>query len=143
MTEGENWLLNISDTETTVGCYGRRHLMYRDIKWCYVFYDVHAPICRQSPKLGGASNSGLDGDSLPARHNESLANISCPLHMSALLPDISDNNVLYPICLTASYSLPAYFCRSSSILYCNGAHRGRPAAPDFTRGSAAISDKVR
>ena len=31
MTEGENWLLNISDTETTVGCYGRRHLMYRDI----------------------------------------------------------------------------------------------------------------
>ena len=64
MTEGENWLLNISDTETTVGCYGRRHLMYRDIKWCYVFYDVHAPICRQSPKLGDASNSGLDGDSL-------------------------------------------------------------------------------
>ena len=99
MTEGENWLLNISDTETAVGCYGRRHLMYRDIKWCYVFYDVHAPICRQSPKLGDASNSGLDGDSLPARHNESLANISCPLHMSALLPDISDNNVPYPICL--------------------------------------------
>ena len=26
----------------------------------------------------------------------------------------------------ASYSLPAYFCRSSSILYCNGAHRGAP-----------------
>ena len=78
MTEGENWLLNISDTETAVGCYGRRHLMYRDIKWCYVFYDVHAPICRQSPKLGFASNSGLDGDSLPARHNESLADISCP-----------------------------------------------------------------
>ena len=55
--------------------------------------------CRQSPKLGDASNSGLDGDSLPARHNESLANISCPLHMSALLPDISDNNVPYPISL--------------------------------------------
>ena len=61
MTEGENWLLNISDTETAVGCYGRRHLMYRNIKWCYVFYDVRAPICRQSPKLGFASNSAFGG----------------------------------------------------------------------------------
>ena len=93
MTEGENWLLNISDTETAVGCYGRRHLMYRNIKWCYVFYDVRAPICRQSPKLGFASNSGLDGDSLPARHNDMFM---------------------------ASFSLPAYFCRLSSILYCYG-----------------------
>ena len=51
---------------------------------------------------------------------------------------------LYPICLTASYSLPAYFCRSSSILYCNGAHRGRPAGiPSFTRGAATTRDKVR
>ena len=46
--------------------------------------------------------------------------------------------------LIASYSLPAYFCRSSSILYCNGAHR--PALRvvlSFFRGFAATSDKVR
>ena len=79
MTEGENWLLNISDTETTVGCYGRRHLMYRDIKWCYVFYDVHAPICRQSPKLGDASNSGLDGSSWHVLRYESLAGSTSPV----------------------------------------------------------------
>ena len=39
---------------------------------------MHAPICRQSPKLGSASNNGLGAGSLPARHNENLADISCP-----------------------------------------------------------------
>ena len=39
------------------------------------FLLVHALICRQSPKLGYASDSGLDDGSLPARHNESLADI--------------------------------------------------------------------
>ena len=67
----------------------------------YIARSTHWPTLRVvlSFSRGFASNSGLDGDSLPARHNESLANISCPLHMSALLPDISDNNVPYPICL--------------------------------------------
>ena len=67
----------------------------------YIAMGAHWPALRVvlSFKLGFASNSELDGDSLPAHHNESLANISCPLHMSAILPDISDNNVPYPICL--------------------------------------------
>ena len=65
---------------------GSRYVMCRDIKWCCVFYSVHALICRQSPKLGYASDSGLGGGSLPARHNESLAGIYCPLHMNTWLP---------------------------------------------------------
>ena len=118
--------------------------MYRDIKWCYVFYDVHAPICRQSPKLGDASNSGLDGDSLPARHNESLANISCPLHMSALLPDISDNNVPYPICLWPA--TPFLHISVGYLLFyiAMGAHwPALRVVLSFTRGAAATRDKVR
>ena len=57
---------------------GRWYIMCRYIKYCCVFYSVHALICRQSPKLGFASNNGLDAGSLPARHDESLADISCP-----------------------------------------------------------------
>ena len=103
MTEGENWLLNISDTETTVGCYGRRHLMYRDIKWCYVFYDVHAPICRQSPKLGDASNSGLDGRSWHVLRYESLADgvepvlfLNLLLNLAAVIIKVSQERHMQP-----------------------------------------------
>ena len=43
---------------------------------------MHALICRQSRKLGFASDSALDDGSLPALHDESLVSISC-LHGDA------------------------------------------------------------
>ena len=45
---------------------------------------------------GGVSNNGLDGGSLPARHYESLAGISCSLHMNTILPVYPDNKISVP-----------------------------------------------
>ena len=68
--------------------------------------------------------------------------ITHPVYTQVFLRTLADVSV--SDMLIASYSLPAYFCRSSSILYCNGAHR--PALRvvlSFFRGFAATSDKVR
>ena len=74
---------------------------------------------------------GFNGDSLPARHNESLTSIPYPLHMDGIFPVLFQTLIL-PLYLIFTFHI---------AMVPTGA---RPAGiPSFTRGSAATSDKVR